>query len=65
MLDQRDWHPRLADEGAANLVRRVLAAIVDENDFVPAVDGQPFDLTHHRSDGVGAVVERNDKAEGD
>ena len=63
MLNERDRHLRVADERAAHLAGRIATAVVDQNDFVPALDRERLDFAHHRADGLAAAVERNHEAE--
>ncbi len=64
VLDERDRDAGGAHEVAADRARRVGAAVVDEDDFVPALDLEGLDVVHQGRDGRGAVVQRDHEAEG-
>ena len=63
MVDENERPARRVHEFAANLRRRIPAAVVHQHDLVSALDRQSLDLLHQRPDRGRAVVQRNDKAE--
>jgi len=61
VLHINDRHLRFRHEPAAHLCGAVAAAVVDQHDFMAALDRERFDPFDQRADGLGAVVERNHK----
>ena len=65
VLDQGNRHFCPANQGVADDARGLVAAIVDQHDLMPALDRQRLEFMNHRTNRLGTVVERNDKAERD
>ena len=63
VLDQRHWDLRTPDQFTRHAARLLSAAVVHEDDLMPALHGKSLDLRDHRADRLGAAVERDDKAE--
>ena len=64
VLDESDRDAGGTHEVAADGGRRIGAAVVDENDFVPALDLEGLDVVDEGRDGRGAVVQRDHEAQG-
>ena len=64
VLDERDRDASGAHEVAADLGRAIGTAVVDEDDFVSALDLERLDVMDEGGDGRRAVVQRDHEAQG-
>src|SRR3989337_2152200 len=65
VLDQCDGNSRARHQFTADLHRPVVAAIVDEDDFVSAVNAEGLDVMDQRRNGFRGVVHGDDERESD